>query len=295
MGLNFNSLKFLLLAREQGVRFGNVLMIGRQSLTVTAGEIRALMRLSLSEETRTALHRLHLGPDAYAEQFFLLCGATTAGSMDKTAYEGATVLHDLNLPIPDALVNTFDLIVDGGSLEHVFNISMAVRNCMKMLKVGGHYVCNTATNNYSGHGFYQLSPEFFFAAFAPANGFHVLEAYLYEETGANRWYRLSQPADAVRRMTFQNCVPAHLLILAKKSADTAVFEPFPQQRMYNAAWENPGVDVIGTRIGLKGLAFRWVATLPPMLQWWILNTWNTRNRFRKDLFTRVESDTRGRK
>jgi hypothetical protein len=167
---------------------------------------------------------------------------------------------------------------------------MAITNYMKMLKVGGRYLCNTATNNYSGHGFYQFSPEFFFAAFAPANGFAVIDAFLYEETGANRWYRVSQPSDAARRMTFQNRVPAHLLVIAQKNADVTVFEQFPQQRMYSAAWSPSIVDDGRRKTGIKARGFAWVTTLPPRLKWWILNTWNFRNRFRADLFTPVAFD-----
>lgn len=286
MGLNVNSLAFLLRARAWGVPFGHVLMIGRQSLAVTVADIRRLVKRETSATMNLNLRRLDLGSDVYAEQFFTLCGATTVDSMDKTAYEGATVLHDLNLPVPETLFNKYDLIVDGGSLEHIFNIPVALGSYMKMLKVGGHYVCNTATNNYSGHGFYQLSPELFFAAFAPENGFNVLDACLYEENGRNEWYKLSPPANAARRMTFQNNVPAHLLILARKTADTAIFENIPQQRMYDAAWTASGATT-SAHGGMRGILFRWLGYLPPRLKWWVLNTWNTRNRFRKDMFTRV--------
>jgi hypothetical protein len=285
MGLNINSLMFLLDARARGVSFGHVLMIGRQSMAVTAGDIRRLMKRE-GPATHLDLRRLALGPDVYAEQFFELCGATTVESMDKTDYEGATVLHDLNVPVPETLFNKYDLIVDGGSLEHIFNVPVALRSYMKMLTVGGHYVCSTATNNYAGHGFYQLSPELFFAAFAPENGFALIDSCLYEEDGRNRWYRLSPPADARRRLTFQNRVPAHLLILAKKLADAAVFETIPQQRMYDAAWATAGDRRTG-RGGLKRILFGWLGYLPPRVFWWVLNTWNVRNRFRKDMFTRV--------
>jgi hypothetical protein len=156
---------------------------------------------------------------------------------------------------------------------------------MTMLRVGGHYFCNTATNNYSGHGFYQLSPEFFFAAFAPENGFTVLDAYLYEEDGRNTWYRLLPPAQAARRMTFQNCVPAHLLVLAHKTREAAAFEAFPQQRMYSAAWEGAGGAVAASP--LRRALFGAVTRLPGRMTWFVLNTWNRRNRFRKDLFVRA--------
>jgi hypothetical protein len=285
MGLNVNSLAFLLRARARGISFDHVLKIGRQSLAVTAADIRRLLKREASA-ANLDWRRLALGSDVYAEQFFELCGATTVESMDKTNYEGATVLHDLNLPVPETLFNRYDLIVDGGSLEHIFNVPVALRTYMKMLKVGGHYVCNTATNNYAGHGFYQLGPELFFAAFAPENGFILIDACLYEDNGKNRWYRLSPPADARRRLTFQNSVPAHLLILAKKIADTAVFEQVPQQRMYDAEWAAPRDGRTG-RGALRSILFGWLGYLPPRVFWWLLNTWNVRNRFRKDMFTRV--------
>ena len=288
MGLNINSLRFLLGLREQGILFGRVLMIGRQSLAVTPGDVRTLLKRQWSEPSQSTLQRLTTGSDVYAEQFFELCGATRVDSMDKTAYEGATVAHDLNLPIPQTLAGAYDLIVDGGSIEHIFNIPMALRNYMAMLSIGGHYVCNTATNNYSGHGFYQLSPEFFYAAFGPENGFSLLDAYLYEENGRNRWYRLKPPADAARRMTFQNCVPAHLLILARKSADTEVFAQVPQQRMYHAAWTDGVVPGRSTDAGVRRALFERLRRMPARIMWPILNGGYVVNRFRGDLFTRED-------
>lgn len=285
MGLNFNSIKLLLLAHARGVSFDRVLMIGRQSVAIRPAEVRALARLPVADHVRERLPRLDLGRGAYAEELLRTLGASVVESMDKTAYEGATTLHDLNLPVPPGLSSGFDLIVDGGSLEHVFNIPMAIRNYMTMLKVGGYYFCNTATNNYSGHGFYQLSPEFFFAAFSPENGFSIVEAYLYEEDGRNAWYRLLPPAQAARRMTFQNSVPAHLLVLARKTREGAAFEQFPQQRMYSAAWERAAVDAPST--SLRRVVFGLVTQLPARMTWFVLNTWNRRNRFRKDLFLRV--------
>jgi hypothetical protein len=290
MGLNANSLTYLALAHARGIRFGNVLMIGRQSLTVTRGELNRILTLNLPESTKNVLRQLEVGRDLYSEQFFWLCGATSVDSMDKTAYEGATVLHDLNLPVPPTLCASYDLVVDGGSIEHVFNVPVVLTNYMKMLRTGGHYICNTATNNYSGHGFYQFSPEFFYAAFAEENGFEVVETCLYEENGRSGWYRLTPPANAARRLTFQNSVPAHLLVLARKTADVPVFTQAPQQRMYSAAWQDPSIVADAGGVSIKAFVMKSLAVLPPWVKWRVLNTWNTRNRFRPDLFTRVRPD-----
>jgi 2-polyprenyl-3-methyl-5-hydroxy-6-metoxy-1,4-benzoquinol methylase len=74
-------------------------------------------------------------------------------SIDASDYENATYVHDLNVPIPDHLKGQFDLVDDGGTLEHVFNFPVALRNCMEMVKVGGHLLLNVPTNNFVGHGF----------------------------------------------------------------------------------------------------------------------------------------------
>ena len=77
----------------------------------------------------------------------------------------------MNLPIGDDLKRKFSVVIDGGTLEHVFNFPVAIKNCMQMLDVGGHFFVHTMANNFMGHGFYQFSPELFYRVFSPENGF----------------------------------------------------------------------------------------------------------------------------
>ena len=56
-------------------------------------------------------------------------------------------------------------------MEHVFSIAQTVLNVNCQLADGGHAIILTISNGFSGHGFYQFSPEFYFSAFAPTNGF----------------------------------------------------------------------------------------------------------------------------
>ena len=78
----------------------------------------------------------------------------------------ATIIHDLNRPIPDDLRGRFGLVYDGGTLEHIFHISQALKNCMEMVRVGGHFAQCTVANNFTGHGFWQVSPELIFPPFS---------------------------------------------------------------------------------------------------------------------------------
>ncbi len=80
-------------------------------------------------------------------------------SLDCSDYEHCDIVHDMNRPIDPSHHGTFDVVIDGGSLEHIFNFPVAVANCMNLVKVGGSVFIFTPANNHMGHGFYQFSPD----------------------------------------------------------------------------------------------------------------------------------------
>jgi hypothetical protein len=65
-------------------------------------------------------------------------GAKTPLSVDTSNHEGAKFIADMNKPIPPELAGRFSAVIDGGTLEHVFDFPQAALNVAKMLKVGGH-------------------------------------------------------------------------------------------------------------------------------------------------------------
>src|SRR6185503_5446286 len=170
MGLDINAVQFLIDARKRGAEFGEVLTLGRQDLNVYPAKMAQVL----------AAHgfspALFQGGDKtlYAEPCFLSLGAKKVSSMDFSDFEGANFVHDLNKPVGQELKERFDLVYDGGTLEHVFNFPLALQNCMEMVKAGGHLFIHTGANGYCGHGFYQFSPELFYRALSPENGFEVL-------------------------------------------------------------------------------------------------------------------------
>ena len=84
-------------------------------------------------------------------------------------------------------------MVDAGSLEHVFDVPTAIRNCMRMVAPGGYFLAITPANNTMGHGFYQFSPELFYRVLSDANGFTV-ERMLVTGTSSTRWFEVADPA-----------------------------------------------------------------------------------------------------
>lgn len=172
--------------------------------------------------------------------------------MDRSGYEGATILYDLNLPLaPDAIgrIGGFDLVVDGGTLEHVFNVPVVLKALMSLVKPGGRLLIATPANNLCGHGFYQFSPELMYRVFSAANGFEVeamtLAEYRFPNIECNPHTRVvpvRDPADVGERVILINDRPVMLRVLARRVTDVEPFGDAPQQSYYVQRWEgaNPG-------------------------------------------------------
>jgi SAM-dependent methyltransferase len=254
MGLAFNATKFLVQARQNGVRFDATLTLGQQHMLVSPERIAALLRehgfWPPPDGETNFLTALRATKGRFAI-FARALGAKNASAMDVSDYEGAAVLHDLNQPVPPALEECFDVVIDGGSLEHVFNFPVAIGNCMKMVKTGGHLILLTVANNYFGHGFYQFSPELLYRVLSRENGFEITRMIGLEE-GLGRssmfgvkydfyisgpWFEVRDPAAIRSRVTLLNDKPVSLFVVAKKVAREVLFKTPPQQSDYVPQWE----------------------------------------------------------
>ena len=227
MGFETNAAALLLKMRRDGVDFGRMLTLGHQHLHLEpAMHRRLLARLGqpLADEV-----------PVYADSVLAALGAAHVEALDASNYEGATRLHDLNEPVPAAWHGQFDLVFDGGTLEHVFNFTTALKNCMQMVKPGGRFVSVTMPNNWCGHGFYQFSPELFFRALSPENGYSVVEMYFADVDGRH-FYRVVDPAAVRERVQLWTSDPVFLLVHARRDAARDVFAAVPQQSDYVSDW-----------------------------------------------------------
>jgi SAM-dependent methyltransferase len=232
MGLESNAVRFLISARQAGVNFDSTLTLGHQWLLLTRKEAKRLCA-QISQDPDEILRK-----DGYADNFLKALGAVELRTMDFSSYEGADIVHDLNQPIPGAEKLRFDVVIDGGTLEHVFNFPQALKNAMELVKVGGRLFCIAPTNNHCGHGFYQLSPELYYRAFCAANGYAVERMYAHE-WNRNVWYAVSDPDAVGRRVEITRGRRSTLLMVqAKRTAERAIFETPPLQSDYVAAWRS---------------------------------------------------------
>lgn len=235
MGIVYQNLRFLGEAKRQGVSFGKTLTIGRQYLFVSEKEIGRL-----EKKFGVAASLKGYAKAKYADNLLSsFLNVKEIDSIDYSDYEGCTITHDLNMPIPDSLHETFDAVIDGGSLEHIFDIKTALSNYMSLIKKGGSLFIFTTANNHMGHGFYQFSPEFFFNVFREENGFELMEAILQQHNfpGAeldsnHKLYSISDPFEVRSRVGLVSKKPAMIMIHAVRKEIKPLFQTSPVQSDY---------------------------------------------------------------
>jgi len=242
MGLDKNGVKLLLHAKQLDVKFDRVATIGRQMLYIREKEMKhMLIQAGLNEAGREESFKLN----SYAEAFLRKLGAERTDSLDASAYEEASIIHDMNHPLTKELFSKYSVVIDGGSLEHVFNFPTAIKNCMDLLEKDGYYIGITPANNFLGHGFYQFSPELYYRIFSEVNGFKVRKMYLYADHKTASFYEVLDPLALKQRVTMANSSPSYLFILAQKTEDKEVFKALPQQSDYeHIVWNQAALDHI---------------------------------------------------
>ncbi len=235
-------------ARQRGVSFDRLLTVGHQSLYLHKREVaffrREYQKAFGSFVTPLDEYRWEEYADTFLRDFL---GASSITVLDASEYEGADTVHDMNTPIPEAWHDRYDAVIDSGSLEHIFNVPVALANLANMLKVGGSIFLTTPANNLMGHGFYQFSPELMFRVFSKPNGFDLRQIQLFEArypsvelTKNHTLYEVVDPEQAGARVGLVSKRPVMMMVEATKVDDTQIFATAPLQSDYAAMWEPQG-------------------------------------------------------
>lgn len=235
MGLELNTALFLKQAHEDGCSFERTATLGHQTFFLRWDAMQT--------------HFPALNPNAgwrYADPFLEAAfGCKEVTSFDASDFEGASVVHDMNLPLPTAWHARFDAVIEMGSLEHIFNFPVAIHSLMQMTKVGGSLFIVTPSNNYLGHGFYQFGPDLFHRLLSAANGFKIERFYGFEhryfgpEMGqSGPWYEVLDPAQVRARPIVISDNPMLLMIRARRVEAKIGPLVIPQQSDYSAMWQN---------------------------------------------------------
>lgn len=301
MGFNYNKVRAILRTKvANGFELGDVVTIGRQGMHVTSEKLhKGLAEFGYGDiDTSKILN----DDQKYCESFLKFLGAGNVDSIDNSDYENASIIHNMNLQIPEYLHNRYDTVIDSGTLEHVFNYPTAIKNCMQLLKQNGHFIAITPCNNFFGHGFYQFSSELFYRIFSAENGFEVKTMMLFEDFGKSTFYSVQDCSEKCHRIILNNSLPSYLFIIAKKIANKEIFHSFPMQYDYeNIYWEkkittvdmidimkskenkkHPGNYLAKVKKGLKKiLPFSILKTIKALRQVSVFSDTHTKEYFRK--------------
>ena len=244
MAYDVYGIRFLFHAADLGVDFSSSATLGHQFLfadQVDLAEALAACRGERSPEVATEIYRDCAG---YVDGVLRFLGAGHVDSIDASEYEDATVVHDLSVPIPPELEEHYSVVIDGGTLEHVFDFPTAIRNSMRMVRDGGHLILNVPVNNFPGHGFYQVSPELLFRVLSPRFGYRILDAVVMElYHPRHRWYRVLDPAVVGHRVMFRSHSRTLMFVLAERIGPVPEFDPPPSQSDYSTEWDRVSAPI----------------------------------------------------
>ena len=92
--------------------------------------------------------------------------------LDNSISEQPTIIWDLNMPIPENFYQRYDILIDSGTHEHVFNIGISLLNAANLIKKNG-YVIGALPLYSPNHGYYNINPNCLVELFSPGNGYEL--------------------------------------------------------------------------------------------------------------------------
>lgn len=176
MGLLDNEIiKFLNIAKQYGIKDKTLVMIGKQNFFVEIESFkRVLCEMGFSDKVdMNIIDKKSID----SIDFFKMIGFKEVHALDYSEYEGADIIWDLNMEIPLEMHQKFDYVIQGGTIEHVFDIAMAMKNVSNMVKVGGIIYHGAPSDGWINHGFYSISP-IFFMDYYKVNSYRILSIEL---------------------------------------------------------------------------------------------------------------------
>jgi hypothetical protein len=219
MGIDKTALELILLSQNYVKRnddnVANILTLGRQQIHISKNDINHLLSKykfsSLINKYNVYDYSENLFTNLFEEKWKYIF----VDSMDNSDYEGASIIHNLNNPFNSS--KKYQYIYDGGTIEHIFNIPQVIENIIDMLDINGLFVSITCNNNFSGHGIYQFSPEFFLSSLNEKYGMKIESIYLGKvHTSFEEWIDVNDYKDGRNCTKFDDSEPVYILTIARK-------------------------------------------------------------------------------
>jgi SAM-dependent methyltransferase len=139
--------------------------------------------------------------------------------------------QDLNRPL--RLAHTYDVVINHGTAEHVFNIGQVFASIHNACKTGGLMIHDAPCTGWLDHGFYCLQPTLFYDL-AAANGYDVKRVAFYSISTGEIWEVESR--EHLHKMDVQQNACIFVVFGKDDSADFRL----PMQGVYDGTLSEDG-------------------------------------------------------
>jgi hypothetical protein len=134
----------------------------------------------------------------------------------------------------------YDVVFDGGTIEHVFNLPQVLKNIHHLLKISGRIIHASPSHNHVDHGFFMFSPTFF-NDYYTANLYNIKTFYLFKYSSPQKsvWSVYEYKPGSIDAYSFGGFGKKMLGIwfIAKKTS-ASLDNIIPQQGGYLHIWKN---------------------------------------------------------
>ncbi len=191
MGIGYQTVEALVRERQHRPPDGDVILMGRQTVYFTPESILELLEKLGVEVRDIRPNEIKTGSGSAINhpgmvdknknlitdaELFRLLGVPKVLALDHSDYEGAEIIHDLTKPILPNLQGCADFIVDGSTLDNVFDPAMVIRNYAGVLRPAGRLITsNVYSNHYEP---YVMLPPLWFLDYFVTNGFDDCKVYI---------------------------------------------------------------------------------------------------------------------
>jgi len=213
MGIDYTGCEALLHSLKYIDNKKNAITLGRQGIHIPSNMIDDILNKYLLANLKGRNY------SGFCEIFLKDIGFENVDSVDNSCYEGASLIHNMNNPIPNDF-RKYDFVLDLGTIEHIFNCSQVCENIINLLNIGGVFLSVTVNNNFSGHGMYQFSPEFYLSSFSKKYGTEVQELYIAKvNSGRELWIDVNNYGGGRNSSKFDGNDPVYIIAIIKKISD----------------------------------------------------------------------------
>ena len=139
----------------------------------------------------------------HTASYFRALGFASYDAIDVNSLYGSMIM-DLNVDLREkyAFTQTYDLVTNNGTGEHIFNQYAVVKNMHQLTKVGGMLLFVLPFYNWMNHGFFNFNP-LLFTDLAAANGYDVVRLAVGCPVGQEAAARESRVNDREMRLPWQ--------------------------------------------------------------------------------------------